>query len=89
MAALKHHSIGWGSCFFSKLRQKHCASTDATGCWRPRKFVASQAQPTARPSRRDMNSNTDQNCPTNPQGAQTNANGNATAPTVNDKNCGK
>jgi hypothetical protein len=37
----------------------------------------------------DMNSNADQNCPTNPQGAQTDANGNATAPTVNDKNCGK
>ena len=37
----------------------------------------------------DMNSNADKNCPTNPQGAQTDANGNATAPTVNDKNCGK
>jgi hypothetical protein len=37
----------------------------------------------------DMNSNADQNCPTNPQGAQTDANGNATAPTVNDNNCGK
>jgi hypothetical protein len=37
----------------------------------------------------DMNSNADQNCPTNPQGAQSDANGNATAPTVNDKNCGK
>ncbi|TGV51717.1 hypothetical protein EN784_48915 [bacterium M00.F.Ca.ET.141.01.1.1] len=37
----------------------------------------------------DMNSNADQNCPTNPQGARTDANGNATAPTVNDKNCGK
>ncbi|KAA3452557.1 hypothetical protein C7I87_01525 [Mesorhizobium sp. SARCC-RB16n] len=37
----------------------------------------------------DMNSNADQNCPTNPQGAQTDANGNATAPTLNDKNCGK
>ena len=37
----------------------------------------------------DMNSNADQNCPTNPQGAQSDANGNLTAPTVNDKNCGK
>ncbi|WP_224569419.1 hypothetical protein [Mesorhizobium sp. ES1-4] len=37
----------------------------------------------------DMNSNADKNCPTNPQGAQMDANGNATAPTVNDKNCGK
>ncbi|WP_322415062.1 hypothetical protein [Mesorhizobium huakuii] len=37
----------------------------------------------------DMNSNADKNCPTNPQGAQTDANGNATAPTVNDKNCGQ
>lgn len=37
----------------------------------------------------DMNSNADQNCPTNPQGAQTDADGNATAPTVNDNNCGK
>ncbi|ESY86293.1 hypothetical protein NKI51_16890 [Mesorhizobium australicum] len=37
----------------------------------------------------DMNSNADKNCPTNPQGAQTDANGNATAPTVNDNNCGK
>ncbi len=37
----------------------------------------------------DMNSNADQNCPNNPQGAQTDANGNATAPTVNDSNCGK
>lgn len=35
MAALKHHSIGWGSCFFSKLRQKHCASAGATGCCGP------------------------------------------------------
>ena len=37
----------------------------------------------------DMNSNADRNCPTNPQGAQTDANGNLTAPTVNDNNCGK
>jgi len=37
----------------------------------------------------DMNSNADQNCPTNPQGAQSDANGNLTAPTVNDNNCGK
>ncbi|WP_027050945.1 hypothetical protein [Mesorhizobium erdmanii] len=37
----------------------------------------------------DMNSNADKNCPTSPQGAQSDANGNATAPTVNDKNCGK
>ncbi|WP_214470004.1 hypothetical protein [Mesorhizobium sp. dw_380] len=37
----------------------------------------------------DMNSNADKNCPTNPQGAQPDANGNATAPSVNDKNCGK
>lgn len=37
----------------------------------------------------DMNSNADRNCPNNPQGAQTDANGNATAPTVNDNNCGK
>ncbi|MBZ9675720.1 hypothetical protein [Mesorhizobium sp. ES1-1] len=36
-----------------------------------------------------MNSNADQNCPTNPQGAQADASGNATAPTVNDSNCGK
>lgn len=37
----------------------------------------------------DMNSNADQNCPANPQGVQTDANGNATVPTVNDNNCGK
>ncbi|TPJ37634.1 hypothetical protein FJ434_26100 [Mesorhizobium sp. B2-5-13] len=37
----------------------------------------------------NMNSNADQNYPNNPQGAQTDANGNATAPTVNDSNCGK
>ncbi|TPK96383.1 hypothetical protein FJ934_09550 [Mesorhizobium sp. B2-4-12] len=37
----------------------------------------------------DMNSNADRNCPTNPQGAQSDASGNATAPTLNDKNCGK
>ncbi|TPM38157.1 hypothetical protein FJ967_12880 [Mesorhizobium sp. B2-3-4] len=37
----------------------------------------------------DMNSNADKNCPTSPQGAQSDANGNATAPTVNDNNCGK
>ncbi|TPK57776.1 hypothetical protein FJ546_26005 [Mesorhizobium sp. B2-4-19] len=37
----------------------------------------------------DMNSDADRNCPTNPQGAQSDANGNATAPTVNDNNCGK
>lgn len=37
----------------------------------------------------NMNSNADRNCPTNPQGAQSDANGNLTAPTVNDKNCGK
>lgn len=36
-----------------------------------------------------MNSNADQNCPTNPQGAQADASGNTTAPTVNDNNCGK
>lgn len=37
----------------------------------------------------DMNSNADRNCPNNPQGAQPDANGNLTAPTVNDNNCGK
>ena len=37
----------------------------------------------------DMNSNADRNCPTNPQGAQSDANGNDTATTENDNNCGK
>ncbi|TGQ94021.1 hypothetical protein EN794_051305 [Mesorhizobium sp. M00.F.Ca.ET.151.01.1.1] len=85
MAALKHHSIGWGSCFFSKLRQKHCASAGTTGCRRPGIWLDPGAtnSPTITPG--GMNSNADQNCPTS---AQTDANGRATAPTVNDKNCG-
>lgn len=40
----------------------------------------------------DMNSNADRNCPTNPQGAQGDANSTTagnTAPSVNDNHCGK
>ncbi|RUZ79657.1 hypothetical protein EN943_06625 [Mesorhizobium sp. M7A.F.Ca.US.006.01.1.1] len=77
MGGLKHHSWRSESRFFSALRQKRCAKAGLeTGTTNSTTSTVG-----------DMNSNADQNCPTNPQRAQTDANGNATA--ASDNTCGK
>ncbi|WP_348629233.1 hypothetical protein [Mesorhizobium sp. WSM4312] len=105
MSALKHHSNGRESRFFSAPGQKRYTSNTANGMdgsgGSGRSVTVDPSTPaspdtvdpaitnstTIAPG--DMNSDADRNCPTNPQGAQSDANGNATAPTVNDNNCGK